>query len=667
MYTHIIRSWARGMFAAAAALAIAERTNAADQIFVTVVNTTGVAAADLHVTFTGTGGNITVPPLTVIALGCPVPAVPSNGMVTNTAVIDWGAACVPPGAAVTFLARTTNGPLAFSSGVWTGVGGGVIGPAAPAEVIPIGPAPFPFLGLKVQTVYQPPGAPTYSPWQWNGIWLCRRCCWPARKCWFRIFFCPFSNRINRFLELPPWIPIGGWKMGPPIPAKWSWRWIDPWHENPGVLGPPPNQPADPGLPLPLGDFGLGVRYSDDGGANWRVGSDFTSTYYAIRDALDVDAPNRTGPTTFEQFLMTMSPLYSQAAAALSPLITELNNVLAFEPNPNLQTMRNDAMTMQTNMNNIATQLNTGHPTNPTPFFNVANAMASTGAAMQGLGNMRYANAATHIQGMGGGFFTAGQQVAGGLDDMMEMGEFFWAMIDRVPTMSEHVATGAFPHIQIQVDLGGWPWYGFTMNRARVIVQSMSTGNVIDEFEAQLSDFNRLTLPLIQTSGQLRICVKFPTHLSRCVVVTAQDGMVVGPIFFKRGDANGDDCINSTDRNMVLADQGQGGFGAPSVPSTDVNGDGVVNMADNQVVLAGLGECGDHILLTSCPADISPPPMGNGFVNIDDLFGVIGAWGPCPQPCPPRCRGDIVPYPNGNCVVNIDDLFAVIAQWGQCPQ
>jgi hypothetical protein len=70
------------------------------------------------------------------------------------------------------------------------------------------------------------------------------------------------------------------------------------------------------------------------------------------------------------------------------------------------------------------------------------------------------------------------------------------------------------------------------------------------------------------------------------------------------------------------------------------------------------------LTVRCAADISPS-SGNGQVNIDDLFAVIGAWGPCPQPCPPRCAADIAP-PGGNCQVNIDDLFAVIGSWGICP-
>jgi hypothetical protein len=64
----------------------------------------------------------------------------------------------------------------------------------------------------------------------------------------------------------------------------------------------------------------------------------------------------------------------------------------------------------------------------------------------------------------------------------------------------------------------------------------------------------------------------------------------------------------------------------------------------------------------CPGDIAPPG-GNGVVNIDDLFLVIGSWGPCPPTG--QCRADVSPPPNGDGVVNIDDLFLIIARWGPC--
>jgi hypothetical protein len=86
--------------------------------------------------------------------------------------------------------------------------------------------------------------------------------------------------------------------------------------------------------------------------------------------------------------------------------------------------------------------------------------------------------------------------------------------------------------------------------------------------------------------------------------------------------------------------------------------------------------GTHLLLTydlsECPFpcqiqelswELSEDITGDETVNIDDLFTVIGQWGPCGAdygPCSTYfCEADIVM--DGD--VNIDDLFAVIGNWG----
>lgn len=118
---------------------------AADAKIYRVTNGTVTAASDLHVTFTGTGGNIT----TVILRnpdGCPVPAIPSNGAVTNTVVLDWGGNCVAVGDYVTIkVSTTTDSLLAFSSGFWTDVAN----PANPG----IGPVDI-----------RQTGIPTFTQW-----------------------------------------------------------------------------------------------------------------------------------------------------------------------------------------------------------------------------------------------------------------------------------------------------------------------------------------------------------------------------------------------------------------------------------------------------------------------------------------------------------------------
>jgi hypothetical protein len=64
----------------------------------------------------------------------------------------------------------------------------------------------------------------------------------------------------------------------------------------------------------------------------------------------------------------------------------------------------------------------------------------------------------------------------------------------------------------------------------------------------------------------------------------------------------------------------------------------------------------------CPADFLPAPSGDGEVNVDELVGVILAWGSCPAQAP--CPADIAP-PGGDGSVNVDDLVAVLLNWGVC--
>jgi hypothetical protein len=70
------------------------------------------------------------------------------------------------------------------------------------------------------------------------------------------------------------------------------------------------------------------------------------------------------------------------------------------------------------------------------------------------------------------------------------------------------------------------------------------------------------------------------------VAWAQSNLGVDPVECP-GDTNGDNVVNFTDLNGVLASFGQSGEGIPG----DVNGDGVVNFTDLNEVLANFGaEC-----------------------------------------------------------------------------
>jgi hypothetical protein len=67
-----------------------------------------------------------------------------------------------------------------------------------------------------------------------------------------------------------------------------------------------------------------------------------------------------------------------------------------------------------------------------------------------------------------------------------------------------------------------------------------------------------------------------------------------------------------------------------------------------------------LVLAACIADVVPP-QGDGEVNIDDIFGIIGAWSSADP------QYDIAPVPPAgpNGVVDIDDLFVVLGGWGPC--
>ncbi len=66
------------------------------------------------------------------------------------------------------------------------------------------------------------------------------------------------------------------------------------------------------------------------------------------------------------------------------------------------------------------------------------------------------------------------------------------------------------------------------------------------------------------------------------------------------------------------------------------------------------------ILGGCPPDFD----NDGEVNAFDLAILLGAWGPCPEPCTPgepagTCATDI----NGDCVTEAFDLAALLGSWG----
>ena len=51
--------------------------------------------------------------------------------------------------------------------------------------------------------------------------------------------------------------------------------------------------------------------------------------------------------------------------------------------------------------------------------------------------------------------------------------------------------------------------------------------------------------------------------------------------------------------------------------------------------------------------------GDGTVGVSDLLIMLGAWGACPDPCPPSCPSDL----DGDCMVGVTDLLVLLGNWG----
>ena len=74
----------------------------------------------------------------------------------------------------------------------------------------------------------------------------------------------------------------------------------------------------------------------------------------------------------------------------------------------------------------------------------------------------------------------------------------------------------------------------------------------------------------------------------------------------------------------------------------------------RVLIVGTGETARQI----CRWIVTNRPDDYTIVGFADLLIVLGAWGPCPAPCPPFCTGDI----DEDCAVGIADLLILLSNW-----
>ncbi|MCH8053895.1 MAG: hypothetical protein IH895_07525, partial [Planctomycetes bacterium] len=118
-----------------------------------------------------------------------------------------------------------------------------------------------------------------------------------------------------------------------------------------------------------------------------------------------------------------------------------------------------------------------------------------------------------------------------------------------------------------------------------------------------------------------------------------------------------------DRDLNLV----GWIDTPGSPfSVDMTRDGQFVVVGGKAVHANtFGNGSDTYafrVFEACPADLD----GNGDVGAFDLGLLLGAWGPCEEPCEPgdpstTCPADL----SGDCIVDAFDLALLLGAWGPC--
>ena len=120
-----------------------------------------------------------------------------------------------------------------------------------------------------------------------------------------------------------------------------------------------------------------------------------------------------------------------------------------------------------------------------------------------------------------------------------------------------------------------------------------------------------------------------------------------------------------DRDLNLV----GWIDTPGSPfSVDMTRDGQFVVVGSKAIHANISGNGSNTYAfqvfeaSSCPADLD----GNGNVGAFDLALLLGAWGPCAEPCEPgdpstTCAADL----DGNCQIEAFDLALLLGTWGPC--
>lgn len=612
-------------FAVLAALALATSILAFDEKVITVCNTTGLTVSDLHVTFSGTGGNVSVAPASVFAGACPVPLVPSNGAVTNTVVIDWGVPCIPPGACVTFTVRTANGPLNFVSGNWTLVGApagriwpGWIWPWVPPPPPPP-PPPSGFWAKKWQYKCVPWGRILRTPWMGlpgTPCWV-RWVCIPPYTQYARKVRCYYVSRNGRLLETKLCRVIVPWKRVGFRPGRYRWQRTTlrpPDLNDPGnipPIGPPKNTPPggwEWGTNLPSM---MDIRYSDDAGETERIGDDMMSSFFDVYHQIALEDLGTPVYPTFPQVLQAIGPGWKAGGQRILQLIPEFNSVLAAEPTASVGLIRVPLQNMGNALVAIGTDMQDGVVNLPSNYAQLEDALNQLIANFPALdpADQRWVRAQSLLMRMRDGVHVSFQQALLGLTTQTQQDYFLWGLQNRFAPEMHCLAYAVGPHVEFDLQIGNYGWEPSELSGVRVMVLNPSTGEVLDQSTLPISTNGKVFVPTLgyEDLPNIDVRIKFDTYLGVSQLVPTN---LPGPMLVQlvNGDVNADELIDSRDVLAVQTTLGEGGPTAPSVPESDVNNDGIVDAADLSIVFSNLGMVGQSFF------DIQ------SFVTLGDFVG-----------------------------------------------
>lgn len=338
---------------------------------------------------------------------------------------------------------------------------------------------------------------------------------------------------------------------------------------------------------------LNVRFSDDSGQNYHPSADFISAFFDVFHSLRRVTDEPEGYNSFETHCMYIAQGYFDAWNALEGVIEECDNVLLFEPDPQISQLREEAVNLRQSFFDIFFDLQDGTPQDPLAYDRARAALEGMALAFMSMPETRFHRAAQRMNYMALGFQKARDMVLSGIGVIQNQDDFMFGLENRVLNMAQHVASALMPHITVQCGLGPIGWFSQVIEGVEVMVTNSATGELLDHMIVNMSELGEFDIPIMAYEEGIPIQVRFKvdTYLSQTIEAVTIDGSSYGATLIN-GDVNGDDCIDLIDLQMVQNAMGTGGMDAGSIGPEDLNFSGMVTPQDLAIVSSGMGFSGN---------------------------------------------------------------------------